>query len=234
MLSSREMESSMRWALSCPGNQATRTSITESTSVLSLRRWTGDSLSQLHCSVFIINYSVMNRESQQYQPSQGPGFSGRTRIILPGEEGDPNRVIIPGQQNYINNPYHNNNNMYQQNNDHMYQHNSRDNMYSQNNYPLNHDKNDMYQNRNNNPFRNNNLFSNNNNNPFNSNSNQMFSPKNNNRKSSMSSSQQRRNMMGGSRSAGLLPRGDPRCMYQLGQINTTASPGSCQLCARSR
>ena len=60
----------------------------------------------------------MNRPRQPPQPGQGQGFSGRTRIILPGEEGDPNRVIIPGQQNYNNNPYNNGN----LNSNNMYQH----------------------------------------------------------------------------------------------------------------
>ena len=175
--------------------------------------------------------SVMNRQGPQPGPGQGPGFSGRTRIILPGQEGDPNRVIIPGQQNYNNNPYKNmnlnSNNMYQQNRGSMYQ-----------------PDNSLYQNKNkdNSPFSsNNNPFSTNNNNPFNAinNNNQMFSPKNNLRNRQAGGGQNRRNMLQSSRSlgragSGLLPMGDPRCMYQFGQINTTASPGSCSLCSASR
>ena len=48
--------------------------------------------------------------------------------------------------------------------------------------------------------------------------------------------QSRWNKLQSSRSAGpgLLPMGDPRCMFQFGQINTTASPGSCSLCSASR
>ena len=181
----------------------------------------------------------MNRQGPQSGPGQGPGFSGRTRIILPGEEGDPNRVIIPGQQNYNNNPYNNvnlnsnnmnlnSNNMYQQNRGSMYQ-----------------PDNSLYQNHNrdNSPFaNNNNPFSTNNNNPFNAinNNNQMFSPKNNLRNRQGGGGQNLRTMLQSSRSLGqaggrgLLPMGDPRCMFQFGQINTTASPGSCSLCSASR
>ena len=167
--------------------------------------------------------SVMNRQEQQ--PAQGQGFSGRTRIILPGQEGDPNRVLIQGQQSY--NPYNNvnlnSNNLYQQNRGNMYKNDNS--MYQNQNIPN--------PNRDNNPFRNqNNPFNNNNNNPFNVNDNKMRSRQG-------ASGQNRRNMLQSSRSlqqsgAGLLPMGDPRCMFQFGQINTTASPGSCSLCSASR
>ena len=170
-------------------------------------------------------FSVMNRQDQQ--PAQGQGFSGRTRIILPGQEGDPNRVLIPGQQSYNNNPYNNNNNNpYNNNNNNPYNQQNRGNIYTNDN--------SMYQNQNipNQNRDNNNPFNNNNNNPFNVNDNKMRSRQG-------ASGQNRRNMLQSSRSLqqsgpGLLPMGDPRCMFQFGQINTTASPGSCSLCSASR
>ena len=189
----------------------------------------------------------MNRPRQPPQPGQGQGFSGRTRIILPGEEGDPNRVIIPGQQNYNNNPYNNgnlnSNNMYQQNRGNMYQHDNsmyqNQNQNRDNNPFRNNNNNNPFNTDNNNPFNtNNNPFNTNSNNPFNvnNNKNQMFSPKNNLRNRQAGGGQSRWNMLQNSRSAGsgLLPMGDPRCMFQFGQINTTASPGSCSLCSASR
>ena len=165
-------------------------------------------------------FSYKNLEQGQ---SQNQGYSGKTRIVLPGEGEDPNRVIIPGLQN-TNNYNQNGNNMYPINNN-MYPNNN--NMYPNNNnmYPNNNNmypSNNMYPNSNvdrNGQQNNRNLFQNNRNNL----NNQM------NRNDNMY--QNNRNMY-----PQPYPPGDPRCIMKYGQgyVDDTSQGGSCSLCSKSR
>ena len=169
--------------------------------------------------------------------SQNQGFSGRTRIILPGEGEDPNRVIIPGLHSE-NTPYNNQNNMYPNsnnmypNNNNMYPNNN--NMYpNTNNYQNNPNNinNNMYPNNNNN---NNNLYNNPNN--MNSNANINQNNRNNlfqNNRNNMFQNNRNLNMNNNNRN--FLPPGDPRCMMQYGgYTNNYSMTGSCSLCSRAR
>ena len=161
-------------------------------------------------------FSYRNLEQGQ---SQSQGFSGKTRIVLPGEGEDPNRVIIPGLQNT---------NIYNQNGNNMYP--NSNNMYpnSNNMYP---NSNNMYPN-NNNMYPNNNMDRNgqqNSRNLFQSNRNNLNKNDRNNLLNNVY--QNNRNMY-----PQPYPPGDPRCIMKYGQGHTedASQGGSCSLCSRSR